>query len=61
MSQQVYEKGYLQALADLEEKLDNAKANEGGIDVGNGRFIQNAHWHFEIQDQINELKGQYNG
>ena len=48
--------GYAKALEDFEELLDNAKANNGGIDAGNGKFIQNAHWDFEIRDQVEELR-----
>lgn len=48
--------GYLKALADLYERLDNAVSNGGGLDAGNGKFIENAHWDFEIRDLINELR-----
>jgi len=58
MSEMAYNSGYRQALKDLEEKLDNAVENGGGIDAGNGVFIPNAHWDFEIRDQIIQLKGE---
>lgn len=59
MSHIVHEEGYMQALKDLEEKLDNAIANGGGIDIGNGKFVERAHWDHEIRDQIIQLKDEY--
>jgi len=58
MSQKVYKKGYMQALTDLEKKLDNAIANEGGVHFGK-HFVLNVHWDPEIRDQIEELKTEF--
>lgn len=59
MSLQVYKEGYMQALADLEEKLNNAKANEGGVHFGE-HFVKDVHWDHEIRDQIEQLKTEFN-
>ena len=59
MSHQIYEDGYMQALDDLEEKLNNAITNDGGLDAGNGKFIECAHWDYEIRDQIIQLKKEF--
>lgn len=51
--------GYMQALKDFEEKLDNAKANDGNIDTGNGQFVALAHWDYALRDQINQLREEF--
>ena len=52
----IRKEGYMQALKDFEEKLDNAKANSGGIDIGDGEFVDDAHWDYRLRDVINELR-----
>lgn len=51
--------GYMQALHDIERLLDNSVSNGGGIDVGNGLFIERAHWNHEIHDQIIQLRDEW--
>lgn len=48
-------RGYISALKDLEELLDNSNENGGGIHYGE-LFIQRAHWDHEIRDLIEDLR-----
>lgn len=50
-----YQLGYLKALSDFEELLDNAVENGGGIHWGE-QFIPRAHFDHELRDQIFILK-----
>ena len=59
MSLQIYDEGYLQALDDIAEKLDNAVLNGGGLDAGDGKFISNAHWDHEIRDMLIQIKEEF--
>ncbi len=58
MSLQIYEEGYYQALSDIEEKLDNAISNGGGVHFGD-TFVERVHWDHEIRNQIKQLKEEF--
>lgn len=47
-------RGYISALEDFLELLDNSNENGGGIHYGE-LFIERAHWDHELRDLINDL------
>ena len=50
-----YEEGYLNAIEDVKTLLRNSRENSGGIFWGS-TFIEDAHWGFELEDQLTRLK-----